>query len=121
MGTIEGPPPPWAVWGFSSSLQFIVTDERNGQIFFNCRAGECLMQPKRVALAGLLLTGVCLLGCNSYLKPPPLPPHAGKVVRVWCPPQLADLVRGHSAAWRERQQAKVETQAEPAGADVWVI
>src|SRR5206468_1466667 len=88
---------------------------------FNCRAGGCLMQPKRAALAGLLLAGVCLVGCNSYLKPPPPPPHAGRVVRVWSPPELVDLVRGHSAAWRARQQAKVETQPDAAGADVWVI
>lgn len=79
------------------------------------------MQWKRDAVAGLLLAGVCLGGCHSYLPPPPPPTHAGKVVRVWCPPALADLVHGQSAAWQARQQATVVAQDGPAGADVWVV
>lgn len=75
------------------------------------------MQWKIPAIIVLLL----LTGCTRVLKPEPPPAFAGALIRVWCPPKAADLVRAQMPAWQTRQQASVEFVAQPDSADLWIL
>lgn len=80
-------------------------------------------------------TGVALFllaasaGCQGVLPTPDPPPHKDTLLRVACPPGLAELVLSQSRAWQGRQEARVEAlpydpAAGPASAgpaDVWVL
>src|SRR5271165_5018423 len=90
------------------------------------------MQRKRFgSIHVFIIFLLALIGCTPpRARQPPPPTHAGAEVVVSCPDQATEeLIKRHSLAWQNRQQAQVKVvrYAAEAGpdrgpaADVWVL
>ena len=87
-----------------------------------------IMQPKSRTIVLLFLFVLVAAGCQGVLEPPAPPPHKNTLLRVACPPGLADLVRSQSRSWQGRQEARVEATPydlaagpDSVAADVWLL
>jgi ABC-type glycerol-3-phosphate transport system substrate-binding protein len=81
------------------------------------------MQRKRLSIGAGALAAlyIAVAGCERTIPPPAPPPFHGAVVKVACPPALAELLRAQSRAWQARQQAAVEHVGESDRADVRIV